>query len=174
MSCRLSPVLRLFCFVLFRFSLFAFIGAAALRSIVLRFSICMHPDSQTQLPNNSTVYVLYFVCVSSFFFLLWRCRFFQLFLYRYRLSLYGEHVVLFPLLYTSLLCENSIIQPINQSKTHRHGNRFTHKTYLYRHILSTNCSQILLQLYVPVLYIICTYLTRPRPASHRVGNKIPR
>ena len=40
------------CFVLFRFRLFAFIEAAALRSIVLRFSICMRPDSHTQLPTK--------------------------------------------------------------------------------------------------------------------------
>ena len=52
----------LFCFVLFRFRLFAFTEAAALlRSVVLRSSICMRPDSHTQLPNN---------CLRSFSFLL--------------------------------------------------------------------------------------------------------
>ena len=44
-----SVTFVLFCFV---FVFFAFTEAAALRSIVLRSSICMHPDSHTQLPNN--------------------------------------------------------------------------------------------------------------------------
>ena len=64
-----SLVLPLFYFVLFRFYLFVFTEAAALRSVVLRSSICMRPDSQTQLPNN---------CLRPFsFLLLWRCRFFR-------------------------------------------------------------------------------------------------
>ena len=57
-------MLPLFCFVLFRFRLFAFTEAAALRSVVLRSSICMRPDSHTQLvtvPNN---------CLRPFSFLL--------------------------------------------------------------------------------------------------------
>ena len=45
-------VLRLFCFVLFCFRLFALTEAAVLRPIVIRSSICMRPDSHTQLPNN--------------------------------------------------------------------------------------------------------------------------
>ena len=49
------------CFCLFHFHLFAFTEAAALRSIVLRSSICVRPDSHTQLPNN---------CLRPFSFLL--------------------------------------------------------------------------------------------------------
>ena len=48
-------------FVLFRFRPFAFTEAADLRSIVLRSSIGMYPDSHTQLPNNN--------CPCPFFFL---------------------------------------------------------------------------------------------------------
>ena len=65
MSCRLSLVLRLFSFVWFRFRLSAFTGAAALRSIVLRSSICMRPDSHTQSPNNCLR--PFFALISSFF-----------------------------------------------------------------------------------------------------------
>ena len=50
MPCCRSLALRLFCFVLFRFRIFAFTEAAALRSIVS--SMCMRPDSHTQLPSN--------------------------------------------------------------------------------------------------------------------------
>ena len=48
MSCCLSLVSRLFCFVLFSFVCF-FFEAAVLRSIILRSSICMRPDSNTQV-----------------------------------------------------------------------------------------------------------------------------
>ena len=41
-----------FVFVLFRLRLCAFIEATGLHSIVLCSSICMRPDSSTQLPNN--------------------------------------------------------------------------------------------------------------------------
>ena len=47
MSCRLYLVLPLFCFVLFRFRLYAFVEAAALGS-----STCMRPDSHTQIPKQ--------------------------------------------------------------------------------------------------------------------------
>ena len=46
-------------FVLFRFRLSAFTEAAALRSIVLRSSICMRPDSHTQLPTTACVIFLF-------------------------------------------------------------------------------------------------------------------
>ena len=74
---------------LFRFCLFAFTEAAALRSIVFRSSIYMRPDSHTQLPNNSLH--------PFFFFFLWRCRFFRVFFTMTVFSLYGESVVRFPL-----------------------------------------------------------------------------
>ena len=45
------------------FVFFAFTEAAALRPSVLRFSICMRPDSHTQLPLSAP----FFVFVSSFF-----------------------------------------------------------------------------------------------------------
>ena len=53
--CCLSLVLPFCCFVLFRFRLFYafFTEAAALGSYVLRFSICMRPDSHTQLLPSS-------------------------------------------------------------------------------------------------------------------------
>ena len=66
-SCRLSLVLRLFCFT--SFCVYAFTEAAALRPTVLRSSICMRPD------NHSCFFLF------SFF---WRCRFFRVFLYHYR------------------------------------------------------------------------------------------
>ena len=45
MSCCLSLGFRQFCFVLFRLRLFAFTEAAALRSIVLRSSMCCAPTA---------------------------------------------------------------------------------------------------------------------------------
>ena len=63
--CRFSLVLRLF--VLFRFCPFVFSEAAALRSIVLRSSMCMRrADSHTQLPNNYLVTVFVFFCFCFF------------------------------------------------------------------------------------------------------------
>ena len=77
MSCRLSLVLWLF--VWFRFRLFAFTEAAALRSIVLRSSTCMCPDSHMQLPNNMSA--SFFVFVSSFFKVSLEMWLFQVFWY---------------------------------------------------------------------------------------------
>ena len=77
-SCRLYLVLLclfIFCFV---FVFFSFTEAAALRS-----SICMRPDSHTQLPNNC----LRPFCFCFYFFLflfLWGRRFSRIFLYHYR------------------------------------------------------------------------------------------
>ena len=55
-------------FVFFRFRLNAFTEAAALRSIVLRSSICMRPDSHMHLANNCLHHRLfvfvYFIFVS--------------------------------------------------------------------------------------------------------------
>ena len=115
-----------FLFVLFRFRLFAFTGAAALCSTVLRSLICARPDSHTQLPNNCLG--LLFIFVSSFFLFLWRCRFFpSIFvpLPPFCLCMVESTYLLFPfrmvffylvttgwIFYISLLCKNSI----NQSK----------------------------------------------------------
>ena len=78
MPCCLSLVLHLLCF---RFRRFAFAEAVALRSSVLYASVCMRPDSHTQLPNN---YLRTFSFLFLTFFLSWRCRFFRVFLYHYR------------------------------------------------------------------------------------------
>ena len=81
MSCRLSLVLRLFCFVLFHFRLFVFIEAVAFGSIVLRYA-CATTATRSygdvafsyfflplpfSLCTESTSYVLFFRMV--FFYL---------------------------------------------------------------------------------------------------------
>ena len=127
-GCRdcLSLVLPLFCFVLFCFRLFAFTKAAALRSIVLRYSICMRPDSHTQLPNNSLRdFSFLFVPFLWFFGDVTFSEYFVPF--PFSLLFYGEYVVCFPLpggvfyvattgwIFDISLCENSINQSINKS-----------------------------------------------------------
>ena len=110
MSCRLSLVLsRCLFFVLFRFRIFAFIEAAALRSTVLRSSICMRPDSHNiQLPNN-------YYCLRPFFLLRnllvsLVMSLFQSILYhyyRFSLCLYGDertsHVFPFRMVFVCLV-----------------------------------------------------------------------
>ena len=119
MSCCLSVVLRLFCFVLFHFCLFASNRAAALRSIVLRYA-CAPTATRSYL---TSVWVIFCICL-LFFFLLWRCRFFRVFLYHsLPFSLCMEstsYVFSFRMVFSYLvttgwildirLCENSINQ----------------------------------------------------------------
>ena len=79
----------LFCFV---FVFFAFTEAAALRSNVLRSSICMRLDSHTQIPNLTTVCALFRFCFLDM------SLFPSIFVSITFFSLYGEYVVRFPLL----------------------------------------------------------------------------
>ena len=120
MPCRLSLVM----FVLFfPFSYFClFIQAAVLRSIV----VPRQPHAGTE--QLSVVVASFLFCFVTFF-VLWRCRFFRVFLYHYRFPfLYGEYVVRFSLpdgvfppcdhglnFWHQLICENSINQS-NQSQ----------------------------------------------------------
>ena len=69
-------------FVLFRFRLFAFTKVVALRSIVLRSSICLRPDSHTSFSLSLFLEMSLFpsiFCTITVF------------------TLYGEYVVRFPL-----------------------------------------------------------------------------
>ena len=99
MSCRLSLVLRLYCFRFFAF----FIETVALRSIVLRYA-CMRADSHTQFSYLTPVRVI-FVFVTLFYFILflWRFRFSQVFLYHYHFSLCGGYVVRIFMVYFYLM-----------------------------------------------------------------------
>ena len=60
------------------FSSFSFTGAAALRSIVLRSSLYVRPDSHTLLPNNCLPPFSFFCFL--FLFLFCRCHFFRVIL----------------------------------------------------------------------------------------------
>ena len=102
------------CFVLFRFRLYAFVEAAALRSIVLRYA---------GVPIATRVsFFLFFP-----FLFIWICRFFRVFFVSCPLSLCMEstsYVLSFRMVFSFLvtmdwifynsLCENSINQSINQ------------------------------------------------------------
>ena len=101
------------CFVLLRFRLYAFVEAAALRSIVHRYA---------GAPIATRAFL------SSFFFLLfiWRCRFFRVFFVPLPFSLlYGEYVVrpffpndVFYLVTTGWILDISICKSsANQSNT---------------------------------------------------------
>ena len=76
--CRCHDVFlwRYVCFVLLRFRLYAFVGAAALRSIVLQYA-------------GAPIATRFFCFLFIIFFLLfiWRCRFFRVFCVRSPLSL---------------------------------------------------------------------------------------
>ena len=71
-SSGVAFVLFCFVFVLFLF----FTEAAALRSIVLRYSICMHPDSHTQLATCLFGDVAFseYLCTITIFLFVWRVR----------------------------------------------------------------------------------------------------
>ena len=107
MSCCLSLVVRLFCFVLFR--LYTFIEAAAPRSIILRYACA------------STVACVTSVSPSLFLFL-WRWRFFQVFLYhcrslfvwRVRCTFFLPDGVFLPCAHGLDFC-HQLIQEFNQS-----------------------------------------------------------
>ena len=92
-GCRVVFLWCYVCFIFFRFHIFT--EGVALRSIVLRSSICMHLDSPTQLPNNCLCPSLVFV---SFFFSFFAdVAFSEYFCTVTVFSLYGEYVVCFPL-----------------------------------------------------------------------------
>ena len=116
MSCCLSLVLRLFCFVSFSF-FFAYTKAAVLRSIVLRSSICMRSDSHTQLPLPASFSVLvsleidaafseFFVTLPGFF-----CMESTPYVFSFRMVFF--YLVTTGWILDISLCENSINQPIN-------------------------------------------------------------
>ena len=105
-------MLRLFCFASFR--LYAFVEAAALRSIVLRYA---------GVPMATRVSFFIF-----FLLFIWRCRFFRVFFVPLPLPLSMEstsYVFSFRIVFVYLvatgwildisLCENSISQSINQN-----------------------------------------------------------
>ena len=74
----------------------AFSEAVALRLIVLRSSICMRPDSHTQLPNNCLrLFSAYYMFLPKVFF--GDAAFSEYFCSITVFSLYREYVVLFPL-----------------------------------------------------------------------------
>ena len=113
-------------FVLFPFRLFAFLKVAALRSIVLRPSMCMRPDSHTQLPNNCLC-PLWFFFLWFFFCLFGDIAFSVYFCTIAVFSLYGEYFLRFSLpdcvffdlastdcFFYINFCENSINQSIHQ------------------------------------------------------------
>ena len=109
MSCRLFLVLRLF-FVLLRSRLFAFVEAATLRSIVLRYA-------------GATIATCFFLSFFLSLVVIWRCRFFRVFILPFPLSLCMEirvrrtffpHKVTTGWIFDISLCENSINQS-NQS-----------------------------------------------------------
>ena len=65
MSCRLFSGVT-FVLLCFAFVFLAFSEAAVLRSIVLRSSICMRPDSHAQLPLSSSFFVFVSLEMSLF------------------------------------------------------------------------------------------------------------
>ena len=94
-GCRVVIIWCYVNFVFFRFRILAFTEAAALCSIVLRYSICMHLDSHRQLPNKYLRPSFVFV---SYFFLSLQVSFSsECFGTITVFSLYGEYVVCFPL-----------------------------------------------------------------------------
>ena len=70
MSCRLSLVLRLFCFVPFSYFCFHWSRGPSFD----RSSMCMRPDCHTQLPNNCLLRP--FCCCCLFLFFSFLCCFF--------------------------------------------------------------------------------------------------
>ena len=112
----------LFCFV---FAFFAFTEAAALRSIVLRSSICRRPDSHSQLPNNRLCPLVFCLFGEITFseYSLYHCRFLLLLVWRARLIismertsyyLYGEHVLL--LVWRARLSSRWCFQPCDPGR----------------------------------------------------------
>ena len=118
MSCCLFLVLCLFCFVSVSFFVVAFTEeAAALCSTVLRSSVCMRPDSHTQLHLSTSFSVFVHVAFSDYF-----CTITVFSLYGY---VFSFRMVFFYLVTTGWvfdisLCENSINQSINQSRNYDH------------------------------------------------------